>query len=84
MFESILNLVKKIQEWQQEHDENYSNVPIDNHSYLIFNCNNCIFKFIFSNELLKNQCRNAFGLDIMEIFDYMVDQEDGFTYYLLK
>lgn len=84
MIDSILNLIKKIKEWQTTHDAEYSNVPVDNHSYLILNANNLIFKFVFSNELLRNQCKNAFNSELLSIFSYMVDQEEGFTYYLIN
>lgn len=78
---NILNLIKFINEWQNEYDSEFKPIPIDNHSCLIFNYKNKNFKFIFSNEQLRNKCKDSIPLILLSDFLQIIEQEDGITFY---
>ena len=82
MTNKLFKLIDYINKWQKENDNNFKILPIDEHSYLIFNHKNQIYKFAFSNKHKRDECRLNIPLDILEDYCYMMEQEDGFTYYL--
>lgn len=79
---NIIDIIKFISDWQNEYDNDFKPIPIDEQSTLIFNCKNQIYKFIFSDVYKRNKCRAAIPRKLMTDFTYMIEQEDGFTYYL--
>lgn len=80
--ETIIEIIKYINAWQKNNDVDFKSIPIDNHSYLIFNHKNQIYRFIFSNDNMRNICRASIPQKLLNNYDYMIEQEDGFTYYL--
>lgn len=80
--ENIFKIIEYIVNWQNEHDSEFKTIPIDEHSHLIFNHKNQIYRFIFSNKYKRERCRLNIPMDLMNNYHYMIEQEDGFTYYL--
>lgn len=79
---NIFKIIEYINDWQKEHDFDFKLLPIDEHSSLIFNHENQIYRFIFSNKYKRDECRLNIPLELIEHYDYMIEQEEGFTYYL--
>lgn len=80
--ENIFKIIEYIVNWQNEYDSEFKTIPIDEHSHLIFNHKNQIYRFIFSNKYKRDRCRLNIPMDLMNNYHYMIEQEDGFTYYL--
>lgn len=78
----IIEIIKFINNWQNTNDENFKTLPNDEHSYLVFNHKNQIFRFVFSNKYKRDKCRRDIPLNLLNNYDYFIEQEDGFTYYL--
>ena len=74
-------IIEFVEEWQKNNDKDFKTLPIDEHSKLIFNFGNRIYEFIFSNNCLRDKCKEELSNDIISEFTYIVDQEDGFTFY---
>lgn len=70
-----------IKNWQNEHDTSFQVVPTDNHACLIFNHDNEINTFIFSDSYLRNDCMYSIPKELLEDYKLMIDQENGKTYY---
>lgn len=79
---NIIKIIEFITKWQQENDSDFKVVPNDNHSSLVFNHKNQIYKFTFSTQIKRDRCRLNIPNELMNNYQYMVEQEDGFTYYL--
>ena len=77
-----IKIIKYITKWQRENDFDFKTLPIDEHYYLIFNHESQIYKFVFSNKYKRDECRLSIPLELIEPYQYMIEQEDGFTYYL--
>lgn len=77
MLNKIINYISN---WQLENDSEFKPVPTDNHSKLIFNYKNKIFTFIFSNQELRDKCKDSLSLEIS--YNYIIsNDEDGITFY---
>ena len=81
MQDTIIQIRNYVHNWQLEYDKNYSILPIDEHAKLIFHNGREIITFDFSDKYLMGECRLSIPLDLLKDFPYMIDQEDGFTYY---
>lgn len=79
-------ILKEILDFQKIYDYNFKVLPTDNHSKLILDYGYCKLEFIFSNEILRTKCIQHLNnmIDLMSYFDFIIDQEDGLTYYKLK
>lgn len=80
--ENIFKIIEYIINWQKENDSDFKTVPIDEHSHLVFNHKNQIYRFIFSDKYKRDGCRLNIPRELMTNYPYMLEQEDGFTYYL--
>ena len=81
---NIFKIIKYIRAWQNDNDKDFKMLPNDEHACLIFNHKNQIYKFVFSNKYKRDKCRLSIPIDLQMSYDYMIEQEDGFTYYVLK
>ena len=81
---NIFKIITYVYDWQSKHDKDFQSLPVDSHSALIFNHENQIYKFLFSNKHKRDECRLTIPFELIENYNYMIEQEDGFTYYLLK
>ena len=79
---NITKIIDYISKWQKENDFNFKVLPNDEHSSLVFNHKNQIYRFIFSNKFKRDKCRLSIPKELQINYDYMIEQEDGFTYYL--
>ena len=79
---NILKIIEHINNWQKENDLDFQTIPNDEHSSLIFHHKNQIYKFIFSTESKRDKCRLNIPYELLDNYHYMIEQEDGFTYYL--
>lgn len=80
----VFDIIKFITNWQIENDSEFTVLPNDKHSVLIFNHKNQIYKFIFSNKHKREMCRLRIPHELLNQYQFMIEQEDGFTYYLLS
>lgn len=80
----VFDIIKFIINWQIENDSEFTVLPNDEHSTLIFNHKNQIYKFIFSNKHKREMCRLRIPHELLNQYQFMIEQEDGFTYYLLS
>lgn len=78
---NIFKIIKFITNWQNVNDKDFKNLPVDELSSLIFNYKNQIYKFIFSNKYIRQQCISSIPQNLLFEYEYMIEQEDGFTYY---
>lgn len=78
---NLFKIIEYIINWQQENDSDFKTVPTDNHSSLIFNHENQIYKFIFSDKHTRDMCRISIPQELMKDYHYMIEQEEGFTFY---
>lgn len=78
----IFKIIDYIINWQQENDSEFKTLPIDEHSHLVFNHKNQIYRFIFSNKHKRDMCRLSIPRELINDYHYMIEQEDGFTFYL--
>lgn len=79
---NIFKIIEFVTKWQLENDSNFKVLPTDEHASLVFNHENQIYKFIFSNKLKRDDCRLRIPKELLVIYNHMLEQEDGFTYYL--
>lgn len=77
-FEELRNFIKN---WQNENDKDFKTLPIDNHSSLIFNHENEIHEFIFSNKDLRLKCQSKIPKKLLLNYIQIIEQEKGMTYY---
>ena len=80
----VFDIIKFITNWQIENDSEFTVLPNDEHSALIFNHKNQIYKFIFSNKHKREMCRLRIPHELLNQYQFMIEHEDGFTYYLLS
>lgn len=80
---NIFKIINYINDWQLKNDNEFKIIPNDNHSYLIFNHKNQIYKFVFSNKYKRNKCVSTIPIELLENYSYIMEQEDGLTYYLI-
>ena len=80
----IKEIIDYISNWQSENDKDFKTLPIDNHSSIIINMGNKEFKFIFSNKYKRDECRINMPIEYLEKFSYMIEQENGFTFYIFN
>ena len=81
---SIYEIIKFISLWQIENDSDFTVLPNDDHSSLIFNHKNQIYKFVFSNKHKRELCRLRIPHELLNEYKFMIEQEDGFTYYSIS
>lgn len=84
MNENLIKLINYIINFQKENDPNWTPLPVDEHSNLIFVQDNFKCSFEFSNSIIRDNCRLSIPLSLLKDYSYFVDQEDGFTYYKIK
>lgn len=77
----IEKIAEFIRNWQNKNDLEFTPIPIDNHSALIFNNGNRIYKFMFSNKHKRDNCKSEIPKEYLSHYDCMIEQEDGFTFY---
>ena len=70
-----------IKNWQNENDKDFKTLPVDKHSSLIFNHENEINEFVFSNERLRLSCQNNIPQELLKDYVHIINQEKGITYY---
>lgn len=74
------SICEYINNWQKENDTEFKPIPTDLHAKLVLNNLNVIVTFIFSTKNKMHECINSINDDILN-FDYILEQEDGLTYY---
>lgn len=80
----MIDLISYIINWQNENDSEFKPLPVDEHSALIFNDENRIFKFIFSSKFKMSECKASIPHELIKDFQFFINQEEGFTYYKFK
>ena len=80
----MFEIIKFITDWQNKNDKTFKPVPIDTQSLIIFHFGNQIFNFVFSNETLRDKCNSDIPDKLLDDFPYIMDQENGLTYYGFK
>ena len=80
-FEKLRNYIKR---WQKDNDLNFKAIPIDNHSYLIFNHYNETVSFIFSNKYLRDECRLSIPIELLKDYTYINENDNQITFYNIQ
>lgn len=82
MKNKMFDIIKYIDIWQKENDLEFKTLPIDDHSHLVFNHGRHIYRFIFSSKQKRDECVLHIPKELIEEYQYIIEQEDGLTYYL--